>query len=264
MESSYRKGFSISVQEVSFFSQTITTGGGEAELGTPYSMRRIGNSEAQHCELWFMLQGTMRIATLGKILEGGPGMFFIHNSAYDRNCTMDTGVFSHFYFHLPGMNLQPGVFPSHYSRELRFTLHSIRRESLAINRSATLLELLVKLLDSYLRRELELTNSFPLIGKAAELIENEPQVRWSTSLLAQKLKLSPSSLYQKCMAQYGVSPKILIARIKFQHARFLLENTEMKLGEIAEHVGYGTEFAFSKAFLNYMGIRPGAVRRQKL
>jgi AraC-like DNA-binding protein len=42
----------------------------------------------------------------------------------------------------------------------------------------------------------------------------------------------------------------------------LLRESDLKLAAVAERVGYGSEFAFAKAFKRDFGVAPGAYRRQ--
>ncbi|WP_226383212.1 MULTISPECIES: helix-turn-helix domain-containing protein [Burkholderia] len=43
----------------------------------------------------------------------------------------------------------------------------------------------------------------------------------------------------------------------------LLEETELRLGEIASRVGYGSEFSFSRAFKLARGVSPVQYRRER-
>ena len=49
--------------------------------------------------------------------------------------------------------------------------------------------------------------------------------------------------------------------LRIQHACHLLLDQALTLDEVAEAVGYSTQFSFSKAFLTHTGTRPSAYRQ---
>jgi len=235
---------------------------GEAEQGTPYQMLRAGGSEKQHTTLWFMLEGTMTFMTGKWTFEAPPGSLMIQDSAMDRNCVMESGVFRHVFLTLPGVSHTPGVIPAQYTGEIRALLKMLRRERFSQNRDTHRPQLLAELLNGYVRQELSREENPFLLDNAVKLIESDIRRPWTTSTLAEKLKLSPSGLYLKCMKHFGFPPKTLVAKLKFQRAQSLLFHTNMKLNEIAREIGYGNAYAFSKAFRKQTGMPPGAVRKK--
>lgn len=64
-------------------------------------------------------------------------------------------------------------------------------------------------------------------------------------------------------ATTGVSPKNYLLEIRFKEARKMLRHSSYAIGEIAEILGYGNTFAFSKAFRKRTGMSPSQYRASK-
>lgn len=63
-----------------------------------------------------------------------------------------------------------------------------------------------------------------------------------------------------CRENGGVGIGTLIRAERLERIKYLLKNTDMKLKEIAEKVGFGDEFAMSKSFKASEGISPSEFR----
>ena len=85
---------------------------------------------------------------------------------------------------------------------------------------------------------------------------------WTVERLASRAKVSSGYLHKLVLKYFNVRPMQMVLRLRMNHAMELLINTNLSLDSIAEEVGYGTAYAFSKAFLRYSGKRPGAFRHE--
>ena len=79
--------------------------------------------------------------------------------------------------------------------------------------------------------------------------------------LAKRTGMGREALRQKCVAETGRSPMKHLNHLRIQHACHLLLDQALTLDEVAEAVGYSTQFSFSKAFLAHTGTRPSAYRQ---
>ena len=52
-----------------------------------------------------------------------------------------------------------------------------------------------------------------------------------------------------------------LTQVRIHHAKLLLCNTSMKIGEIGKRVGFPDEYYFSRVFKKYTGISPAAFAR---
>ena len=120
----------------------------------------------------------------------------------------------------------------------------------------------------YLRRELNARQSVvdrDLRVKITRLLEDvnaQPKRPWRVAEMALALGMSEGHLQRKARALFGQSPSEIVQRIRLEKACALLRTTAGKLDAIAAEVGYGTAYAFSQAFQQHTGQRPGAYRRR--
>jgi AraC-like DNA-binding protein len=80
----------------------------------------------------------------------------------------------------------------------------------------------------------------PAVAAALRAVHDDPAHAWSVSELAARATVSRATLARRFDATIGEPP----------------------LSYLARSVGYGSEFAFAKAFKRHHGTAPGAYRRQ--
>jgi transcriptional regulator GlxA family with amidase domain len=100
------------------------------------------------------------------------------------------------------------------------------------------------------------------VEEAVELMRRELDEAWTVAKLARRVGLSRSVFARRFVADRGVSPLRYLARERMEHAAELLRRTDWSLVEIAERVGYDSQFAFNRAFKRYHEQSPGAYRRR--
>lgn len=134
-------------------------------------------------------------------------------------------------------------------------LFEAMREGPAAARAAGLQ---VQILAQYIRRETGLAGAGEadprkraraerLFGLWAQ-VERDLASPWRVEDLAARMHCSPAHLHRLCLAQHGMPPQRMVARLRMQHAQELLLGTPYPLKQIAPMVGYANEFAFSNAF----------------
>jgi len=101
------------------------------------------------------------------------------------------------------------------------------------------------------------------IGAAIALLHRQPEHRWRVSSLASKVGMSRSSLSARFHQLVGDPPLKYLAKWRTLRAAWILRTSDATLAEIATRVGYESEIALSRAFKRFMGVSPGAYRRQK-
>ena len=99
------------------------------------------------------------------------------------------------------------------------------------------------------------------VAQAVELMRDELDERWTVSKLARRVGLSRPAFARRFVADRGVSPLRFLARERMDRAAELLRRTDWTLAEIAERVGYDSQFAFNRAFRRHHRESPGAFRR---
>jgi AraC-like DNA-binding protein len=102
----------------------------------------------------------------------------------------------------------------------------------------------------------------PSIARVLGLIHQRPEHAWTVDALANEANLSRSGFAARFKMRVGATPQSYLQRYRFSKAVQLLQ-TDAKIYEIAQRVGYDSESSFSKAFKRLMGKSPGAYRLPK-
>lgn len=100
------------------------------------------------------------------------------------------------------------------------------------------------------------------VASALKLMLARPGTRWSVATLAKAVGLSRASFARRFLQAVGVPPLRYLAERRFELAAELLTATDASLAEIASQAGYGSEFAFSRAFKRRAGEAPAFYRKR--
>lgn len=100
------------------------------------------------------------------------------------------------------------------------------------------------------------------VAKAIALLHAELAHRWTVAELARKVGLSRAAFASHFKAKTGEAPLKYLTRQRLERAAELLISSELSLAEVAERVGYRSEFAFNRAFKRHHGVAPGTFRRR--
>lgn len=94
------------------------------------------------------------------------------------------------------------------------------------------------------------------IASAIALMHREPAQDWTLAGLAGAVHMSRSRFSALFVALVGMTPMDYLLRHRMSLAAGLLEERRLPLIEVAEHVGYTSEKAFSRAFTRWAGHSP--------
>lgn len=100
----------------------------------------------------------------------------------------------------------------------------------------------------------------PFLSKAMACIHAEPGKLWTVQSLADAAGLSRAAFARQFAQQVGEPPLTYLTRWRMIVAARLMLSTKASLAEVAQHVGYDSEFAFSRAFKRSRGIAPTPFR----
>lgn len=98
------------------------------------------------------------------------------------------------------------------------------------------------------------------IADALRLIEANPAANWTVERLARSVGMGRSNFAAHFTQQVGRAPMELVAEQRMEHAAGLLRQGKLKIAEISEMAGYGSEAAFSRRFTRHFGISPSQMR----
>jgi len=101
----------------------------------------------------------------------------------------------------------------------------------------------------------------PQIAAALSAMHRAPAEPWTVEWLASEVAMSRSGFAARFTALVGEAPLQYLTRWRMRTAAQLLQSGTLSMADIAGHVGYESEIAFSKAFKRTIGTSPGAYRR---
>lgn len=99
------------------------------------------------------------------------------------------------------------------------------------------------------------------VGRAIALIHRDPAHNWEVAALASSVGMSRSAFAARFTELVGEPAMQYATRWKMRTAQMWLKEDDASLGEMANRLGYESEAAFSRAFKRFMGVSPGAARR---
>jgi AraC-like DNA-binding protein len=102
------------------------------------------------------------------------------------------------------------------------------------------------------------------IGRAIALIHRDPARDWTLAALAAEVAMSRSAFAARFTQLVGEPAMHYVARWRMQLALTRLREDATPLAELAGHLGYQSEAAFSRAFKRFIGVSPGAVSRGEM
>jgi AraC-like DNA-binding protein len=104
----------------------------------------------------------------------------------------------------------------------------------------------------------------PQIGKALEVMHQQPDHPWTVAALADRVSMSRTGFAVRFTTMAGVAPLDYLRKWRMQKASDFLRQGEEPLEDIAGRVGYESGAAFSKAFKREMGLPPGLYRKAQV
>jgi AraC-like DNA-binding protein len=101
----------------------------------------------------------------------------------------------------------------------------------------------------------------PAVRTALERIQQSPATPWTVAQMAATAGVSRTAFARRFSTLIGEPPLTYLTRWRMTVAACLLRETNLPVESVAARVGYGSPFAFGKAFKRSMGNSPGAYRR---
>lgn len=98
------------------------------------------------------------------------------------------------------------------------------------------------------------------VGEALQLIAGNPSHPWTVESLARAVGMGRSNFAAQFTQRLGQAPMEVVTARRMEGAATLLAEGRLKLAEIAELAGYGSEAAFSRRFTRHFGVTPSRHR----
>jgi AraC-like DNA-binding protein len=101
----------------------------------------------------------------------------------------------------------------------------------------------------------------PAAAQALAAIHAQPAHPWTVEQLGATVGLSRAAFARRFATLVGEPPLSYLTRWRMTIATRILRDTDKPLGQVAMAVGYGSAFAFAKAFRREFDTTPGEYRR---
>lgn len=99
------------------------------------------------------------------------------------------------------------------------------------------------------------------IARAIMQIHRVPQQRWTLAGLSREAGLSRTAFAARFHQLVGTSPIAYLTQHRMALAAQALEGGALRVGQIAQSVGYSSDKVFARAFARWSGLAPGAYAR---
>ena len=250
---------------------------GMARIEGPYIMTRKGGSERDHTHYHLLLEGSELLETFNEEFRVEAGSFVVTPQRISRRHSLKKG--ESYLFIYAGFNNEAAA-PALIFDEVRCgrlsnpellaavfnTMHEESQERM-LPESETLMKASAEIFLSLLQRDLATLRDSRESQESNSLrelwseVEGSLDAPWSFASMAKEAGVSKTQLHKLCLRLYGQAPCERLCSLRMEKARRLLFESQEKLEALAAKVGYGSAYAFSKAFLKRYGIRPGAFRQ---
>ncbi|HOX47828.1 MAG TPA: AraC family transcriptional regulator [Spirochaetia bacterium] len=98
------------------------------------------------------------------------------------------------------------------------------------------------------------------VEKALAIMQGSIERSLDLEALCGRLGLSREHFVRLFAERMGMPPMRYFTGLKIEAARAMLSSTNLRVGEIAEKLGYENQFGFSRAFARVAGLAPSAYR----
>lgn len=93
-------------------------------------------------------------------------------------------------------------------------------------------------------------------------MHDDAAASWTVESLAARAGLSRAAFARRFATLVGEPPMAYLTRWRMTTAARMLRESDAPLTTVAARTGYGSEFAFAKAFKREYGLAPGGYRRR--
>lgn len=150
---------------------------------------------------------------------------------------------------------------SYNAKSKMYFKHNIEKAVELIGNVYDLIKYFAKLIDELLYHTYSVKGTLndTIVKAEAYILENyEKQI--SLHNLAEHLSINPNYLSELFKKYSGMNFLAYLTQIRMLNAKTLLANTDKKIYEIGEEVGYQETVSFTRAFIRYEGISPRQYR----
>lgn len=228
-----------------------------------------------HYNFWCCLEGEGYLSTEGQTFRLKSGMFFIFSPNQKISAAHTSGArvtrFSAHFIPLsgasildavPGFPLMGGMVGSIplFQRQIDVIMRLAVRRDDDVRLQRAMYQLMTRVCAGGMDTYQPVID--PKISEAIRMMRKCPESFKSIDELARKLGWSRSHFDREFSKHVGKPPNQFLVSCKMIEARRYLESSEMRVGEIAEQLGYRDIYFFSRQFKSFYGMSPAAYRQR--
>lgn len=101
-----------------------------------------------------------------------------------------------------------------------------------------------------------------LLGIAKEYIDNNYDKDLTLTQVAKYIYLSDSYFAHSFKDKFGISPKSYILKVRIEAAKEYLQNTDVKVADVAKMVGFSSQQRFNDIFRKHENVTPLSYRQK--
>ena|GEM_PF-1134056 len=103
----------------------------------------------------------------------------------------------------------------------------------------------------------------PALERVMTYVRSHPEQRLTLAQAAGLANLAPDYFSRRFTSAVGLNFRAYCLRTRLERARYLLEETELPIGQVACTLGYPEPFLFSRQFKQMYGYAPRELRRRE-
>lgn len=100
--------------------------------------------------------------------------------------------------------------------------------------------------------------------RAADLLRENPERRWTLDDLAAEVHLSPSRLSSVFVEAYGKTPLTFLTMLRAEQLAKYLRESDLTVTAAMQRVGWHSRSHATRLFRQYVGVTPGHYRQMRV
>ena len=245
----------------------------------PYLCTEVEHWEWQtqgdaHYNFWCCLGGEGYLSTEGQTFRLKPGMFFIFSPNQQISAAHTSGArvtrFSAHFIPLSGAAMLDDMdgFPVMggmvdslplFQRQIDVIMRLAVRRGDDVRLQRVMYQLIARVCAGVVDTPEPVMDA--KVSEAIRIMRTCPESFKSIDALARQLGWSRSHFDREFSKHVGKPPNQFLVSCKMIEARRYLESSEMRIGEIADRLGYRDIYFFSRQFKGFYGMSPVAYRQ---
>lgn len=238
---------------------------GYSVLRPPYRMVRMPVRDSHIVACW---GGRGRALIQGREVAWGPGQVLLSPArtmhAFEIEGRGPWKIAWVFYIDAKG----PPVIPGDATRLVKLDASAFINAVQALNREAAgpaepaAIQALTTLVDIHGRRLAGAPSGDERLWRLWESVEANLNHPWTLKELAALIAVSEEHLRRLCWREHQRAPMDHVFNLRMHRAATLLRASQLKLDDLAQHVGFASVYSFSAAFKRWSGTPPSQFRER--